>query len=398
MKRLSVYLLFLWAVSLTAETPHSIWLTWNSDPTTTMQVRWITSDADSNSVIFYRSKTNRWKKAQGRHAPFPDEHPYHIHVADIEGLAPNQEYTFRIGHHGRTYQFQTLPSELPDRLPLIISGDLYKNYELFTKTAWVAAQQSPRFCVFGGDLAYSAPKRPEQKESLERWLGLMKGYYEMMVSPEGHMIPMLVAIGNHEVCGRYNQTPNEARFFYTLLCSHKGYTVFDAGDYLSILLLDSNHTHPIEGDQVDFIKRTLSMRQAVSHKFAVYHVPGFPCVRNFNSKHCRAVRRHWVPLFEQGGVDIAFEHHDHAYKRTFPLRAGKIDPEGVVYIGDGGWGIGPRTPAKRGRRWYLQRVAKARHFILLELLGKERKVSAISADGEILDSSRSFESLKEVFN
>jgi hypothetical protein len=51
------------------------------------------------------------------------------------------------------------------------------------------------------------------------------------------------------------------------------------------------------------------------------------------------IREHWCPLFDEYGVQLAFEHHDHAYKRTYPIRKGTVDPRGVVYLGDGAWGV-----------------------------------------------------------
>ncbi len=53
----------------------------------------------------------------------------------------------------------------------------------------------------------------------------------------------------------------------------QGYNVLDCGNYLSLLLLDSGHTHPVEGAQTDWLKQTLAARQHVSHVFPVYHVP-----------------------------------------------------------------------------------------------------------------------------
>jgi hypothetical protein len=60
----------------------------------------------------------------------------------------------------------------------------------------------------------------------------------------------------------------------------------------------------------------------VPHLFPVYHVPGYPSVRAFDGATSAQVREHWAPLFERAGVRVAFENHDHAYKRTHPIRAG----------------------------------------------------------------------------
>jgi hypothetical protein len=94
------------------------------------------------------------------------------------------------------------------------------------------------------------------------------------------------------------------------------------------------------------------------------------------------IREHWVPLFERFGLDVAFEHHDHAYKRTYPIRAGKVDPEGVLYVGDGPWGAMPRRPRDR---WYLAKTAGKRHFILVTISNPDRSIVAIDGEGQVFD-------------
>jgi hypothetical protein len=63
------------------------------------------------------------------------------------------------------------------------------------------------------------------------------------------------------------------------------------------------------------------------------------------------VREYWAPLFERYGVQIAFENHDHVYKRTVPLRSGAPHADGVVYIGDGSWGMASDTECRGWASW-----------------------------------------------
>jgi hypothetical protein len=73
-------------------------------------------------------------------------------------------------------------------------------------------------------------------------------------------------------------------------------------------------------------------------------VPAYPSVRKDEGTTLE-IRQHWVPLFEKAGVSAAFEHHDHAYKRTHPLLGGKVQDapaKGVTYLGDGAWGASIR--------------------------------------------------------
>jgi len=47
---------------------------------------------------------------------------------------------------------------------------------------------------------------------------------------------------------------------------------------------------------------------------------------------------HWVDIFEKYGVDLYLNGHEHSYERTWPLKKGKIDREGVIYITNGSVG------------------------------------------------------------
>jgi hypothetical protein len=99
----------------------------------------------------------------------------------------------------------------------------------------------------------------------------------------------------------------------------------------------------------------------------------------------KKIREHWCPLFEKCGVKIAFEHHDHTFKRTLPIRDGKMDPKGVTYLGDGAWGVSTRNPALAKPRWYIAKAGMVRHLYLVTLYPKSRHVLAINENGQVFD-------------
>ncbi|HZY31932.1 MAG TPA: hypothetical protein VFF86_09870 [Candidatus Methylomirabilis sp.] len=82
------------------------------------------------------------------------------------------------------------------------------------------------------------------------------------------------------------------------------------------------------------------------------------------------------------GVDVAFEHHDHIYKRTHPIRADKVDPRGVVYLGGGAWGVVPRKPLEK---WYLAKTVSTLHFVLVTIDAQGRSFLAIDSKGQVID-------------
>ena len=234
-------------------------------------------------------------------------------------------------------------------------------------------------------------QREEVPEKMERWNQFFDSWKNKAHTPDGRLIPMLVTIGNHEVTGFWGQPPEKAAGYYALFAmpGSRGYNCLDFGHYLSIFLLDSGITHSIDGAQRDWLQEQLAKRRRVTHVFPVYHIPAYPSARpeveGENGDYTQDIRKFWCPLFDRYGVKLAFEHHDHAFKRTVPIRAGKKDPKGIIYLGDGAWGVNLRKPDTQNPRWYIARTESVRHFYVVTLFRKAREVLAVNEKGEIFD-------------
>lgn len=386
--------------------PIALYLTWQRDPTTTMTIQWITPAAMTNSHIDFHSASDTfWKPANGHTVAIPGDERYIIHRVELLTLIPNQDYFFRLGGTGKTYNFRTMPASGTTPIRFVVGGDIYHDgIEKVRNTNLQAARQSPWFALVGGDLAYGADKfglLPEGWQSWmekllakvdigiakrQRWIDWLALWKDTMVTPEGRLIPLVPALGNHDVNGGFGKTAADAAIFHHFFPfpGLTGYNALDFGSYMSIIVLDSGHTNAIGGQQTRWLYDVLRARSAMTHKFALYHVPAYPSVRKFNGKTSSAVRHFWVPLFEMYRLTAAFEHHDHAYKRTYPLKQGAIDPRGVLFFGDGAWGVEkPRIPPSG--RWYIAHAAGKTHFIMVTLKGKECHFAAIDPQGDIFD-------------
>lgn len=367
----------------------TVYLTWQQSPATTMTIQWISPPQEKDSAVCYHpAKGNaEWLIKKGESFPVPQAPHYLVHRVEIKNLQPDSEYRFKIPSSENEYQFLTAPSQLVKELRFVVGGDMYHDaMEFMAKTSRKAAETSPAFAVIGGDIAYAVHSLHQPIQNNERWIDWIKNWHSTMVTPQGNMIPVIAAIGNHDVIGQYDQTPAQASVF-SLLFPMPGkqiYNVLDFGSYLSIVLLDSGHASPINGDQAKWLNTVLEGRQHIPHRFAVYHVPAYPSVRGFQNKQSVLIRRFWVPLFEKWGVQAAFEHHDHAYKRTFPMLKNRIHPQGVVYLGDGGWGV-EKPRRMRSRKPYLAKFAAARHFISVSITPYKQQFKSINDQGQIID-------------
>jgi hypothetical protein len=255
----------------------------------------------------------------------------------------------------------------------------------------LAAKQEPYFALIAGDLAYDNGKSPAT------FTQFLRNYHEHMVDPEGRLIPMLSCIGNHEVAGGFKKKRVDSPQYLSVFdgfFAETTYGVLDIGDYLSLVLLDTDHIAPIGGEQTDWLEQTLKDRQERPHLIVANHVPAYPSFRapeggTGKTGTGEEQRQFWCPLFERYNVDIVLEHHDHTFKRTHPLVNGLKDKHGVIYLGDGSWGK-LRVPNKPEKRPYLTTVSSAYHVTLHRLEGDQRFHVALEESGKIADVCATF--------
>ncbi len=386
--------------------PLGMMLTWQQDPTTTMTIDWHTNNDGSFPVVQYRlSGSDEWMEAAPEVMPFPFSERV-IKRAELTGLEPGSEYYFRFGEGTRIRKFRTMPERADKPIRFAAGGDVRHRIEWMDQTNRRVAKYDIDFVLWGGDLAYADGR----EDRLYRWKEYMDSIMNTLITADGRAIPVLASIGNHEVRGGYyhrdehqrregmppySQTDESraqiAPYYYSLFAfpGQPGYGILDFGDYMSIVLLDTDHSNPIEGAQTEWLESALADRSEVPHIFPVYHVPAFPSVRSPEGRSQTRVRDNWVPLFEKYGVRVAFENHDHIYKRTYPLRNGEIASDGVVYIGDGSWGVGTRPIGRDhgndGPAWYLKKAASERHAIIGTIHGNHQHFLVVSENGEIID-------------
>ncbi|MCC5930142.1 MAG: fibronectin type III domain-containing protein [Cyclobacteriaceae bacterium] len=399
--------------------PSGLFLTWQRDPTTTMTIDWHTRPEDQViKLLQYRElDTKEWKKMTPTSHPFPYSDRM-IHRVEITGLKKATYYEFKVGAFERIYKFRTMPGHIYEPLRFAAGGDTASG-DLFRQMNETVMKYELDFIVWGGDLAYANGLA----ENLHLWIRWFERIREDLITDDGRVVPIIVALGNHDVVdhhypgsekmieenwsqhefiakvkkGEMEEATDESRakkgpYFYKLFAfpGQPGYGVLDFGSYLSLFCLDSSHSNLISGNQTAWLKEVLEARVGRPHLIPFYHKPAYPSMRVQpggvrNQFWSEQVLQHWVPLFEKYGVRVALENDDHTYKRTYPLRGDMVDPTGIVYIGDGSWGVRKRVPKTPEEVWYLQRSAQENSAIIVTLHGPHQHFLMINEEGKILD-------------
>jgi len=218
----------------------------------------------------------------------------------------------------------------------------------------------------GGDFIYDGRR-------LDQWSRWMSDH-ELTVSPNGQLLPIIPARGNHDGGPLFNE-------IFAFPPGDTNYYSIDVGPQVRLVTLNTETS--VAGDQRDWLETELATsRPEKRWLLAQYHRPAFPAI-----KVPKTNLVHWVPLFEQFNVDLVCEGDGHNIKRTVPIRNFKVDPTGVVYIGEGGLGVGQRSPKKN--RWYLSpngaKTGVGHHVQLITLDREQLSYRVVLLSGEIFD-------------
>jgi acid phosphatase type 7 len=343
--------------------PRQVILTWQSDPSTTMTITWRTNSGEGDHTLRYSirpdARPERWVVKGAETFSFAETSAW-LHTVDLVDLRPNHKYYVTIDHPDfpDSFHFTTLPDNDSWReLVFLAGGDSRSRRDVRREMNELAASQNPDFVIFTGDFINTALDEQQWDDWFDDW-------HELMITADGRRIPVIPAIGNHEVDGSYLQPREKAPFYFHRFIAPgpRNFYALQLGPELVLVTLDSDHITEIT-EQTEWLDSTLASFRDVRWKMVQYHVAAWPSVRDFDGQIPRKIRDHWIPVFERHNVDIVIEAHDHAYKKTVPIRNNRQDNEnGIIYLGDGGWGAPVRETKNPDDFWWLDEAVTIDHF------------------------------------
>lgn len=366
-----------------------VYLTWQHDPRTTMTVNFQSQEYYEHLKLVYDTVSHDGVaadyalSAEGSVRQIPglrdERYIYHIEATD---LSPGETYHFVLASEGESVteelRFRPLP---PGSAPLrFISGGDMTILPRAHQLTGLAGENDPMFALIGGDIAYDNGKL----SSAWMWDHWFAMWEDNMVTSDGVMVPMILAIGNHEVNDQPGTLLERAPFYYNFFAQGGlPYFTRPLRDDTLLIVLDSGHT-VLHAEQIPWLEQVLKEAQGIKNTIAIYHAPLYPSHRPFDDWRAVAGRESWLPLFDQYGLSVAFENHDHAFKRTKVLKGNAVAETGTVYLGDGSFGVNPRE-AVDPDRWYLEKSSGTPHFWLVNIDDDGMHFKAISQARENLD-------------
>ncbi len=316
-----------------SSTPDQICLTWNGDPATTQAIQWRTNPAVKEGVVQYRKKDAPDAPPAEVNAEVSlledrlvgNDPTNHRFTATLKNLAPGAAYTYRVGNpSGNTWspwmEFTTAPAE-PESFSFIYMGDVQVGMFAWSKLLARAKEIQPNtaFYILAGDIVNRGNKREEWDELFQEGQAFFA--YKALIP----------ALGNHD----YAKQESPVYYLQSFALPENGPNTLPKEHAYSFtysnaffVVLDGNQPPK---KQSAWLEQQLAGAKTL-WKFAVFHQPMYSSAPHRDNDD---IRESWEPLFDRYHVDMAFQGHDHAYLRTFPMNGGKraaSAKEGTYYV------------------------------------------------------------------
>ncbi len=314
------------------ETAKSLVTTFKGDPKTSRAFTWYSQNAESEGILQLAVGTDagslnesgtRNFEAESTAIDVGEGRQETVHKVEITGLSPGTSYIYRVGDGteqgwSQPAVFTTEASNETSFMFLNVTdsqGEKEEDFSLWGETLGKAFETFPdaEWIIHNGDLT-------ENPENEEGW-----DYFFEKAAPWLSWIPLMPVTGNHdEVKGESSRFTSH---FNVPENGAEGSAVgtsysFDYGDaHIAVLNTESN----IKG-QTEWLRQNLKNSDK-TWKIVAIHRPAFGGNRYEKISN-------WVALFDEYGVDLVLQGHNHEYSRSFPIRNGEISEQGdgTVYV------------------------------------------------------------------
>lgn len=366
--------------------PDHIILTWAGDPATSQAVTWRTNSAVGHAwaeialetpgpdchkdARRLEAETTRLRTRQRR------EHYHSVQFTDLE---PNTLYVYRVGSikgASEWFQFRTASGrERPFKF--IYFGDAQSNIlAMWSRMIRAAYRHAPdaAFMIHAGDLVSAG----DSDTQWQAWFRAGSWIHAML--------PSIPAIGNHEYYshrkGRDTMSPYW-RPQFTLpangVCGLEDTNYYIDYDGVRVIVLDSNRELEAQTEWLRGVLTDNSQRWTI----AVFHHPVYSAAWDRDNPELRAL---WRPLFDEYGVDLVLQGHDHTYARGTDQpnrdRNATVMP-GPVYVVSVS---GPKMYELPEERWMDRAAENLQCYQVISVEHEAMHFATYTATGELFDA------------
>lgn len=366
--------------------PKSLVTTFVDDPRTSRAFTWHTDSADTAAVVQIVRGTGGVSfegkevlTVKGTTTVFEAERgrKYGVHKVNVTGLEPGTVYSYRAGGGGtedwsETASFVTEEQAVTDFTFINVTdsqGVTESDFALWGKTLDKAFAVFPeaRFIVHNGDFI----EEPKDEAAWEAFFGKAQRWLTK--------VPLMPVMGNHEEVDKkadrfvsHFQVPGNGA---KNVIPGTNYS-FDYGLAHFVVL----NTESKLKEQVEWLRSDLAGTDKPWKIVALHRGP-------YGGNQDESVLKRFVPLFDEFGVDLVLQGHNHEYSRSHPLKGGQIvaEGEGTVYVVPNS--SGPKFNKKKEDLFYHKVHFQNGKQVFAGIRVNERTLTyqAFDVDGKKLD-------------
>ncbi|KHD34892.1 phosphohydrolase [Clostridium acetobutylicum] len=318
------------------------WYSNNSNATPTVEVA-LKSDANGSDFPTNKCSTFTGKTSQGNLN-------FTSNKVSVSGLKPSSQYVYRLGdgsNWSSTYTFTTHDTSQYSFLfagdPQIgASGDIVSDGAGWKSSLdkMTGTFSDTSFLISLGDQVNNGKELNGQSNETE--------YSQYFAPDEFKSLPVASIAGNHETYGVGHNThfnaPNLSNTYGAFSSAPTTGTdyYFTYGNTL-YLMLNSNDMN--EAEHEAFIKDAINKNPNVTWKVAVLHHSVYSSADHETDTDIIQRRSDLPPIFDEFGIDVVLDGHDHCYTRSYQMKGGQalkdqtvdkdgriINPKGTLYI------------------------------------------------------------------
>lgn len=371
-----------------APEPRAVHVSWPADPATAVAFLWQTDGATRATVVQYGTdpaaltQTAVGSVSTGGSG----SNEVTMHETHVCGLTPDTTYHYRVGGEGHwsvVQHFKTAPAagRTDYDVNFVVSGDARDNTTIWgqVQSRVVMGMQPADFQIFTGDAVLLGT----QQGAWRQWFDGAQATMSVM--------PFVMAHGNHDVLAinylmQFAQPQADAEEQSEL------YFSFDYGPIHFVLLNDSPRdlTGSIAGTQLTWLRadlgRARTNRSHVPWIIVAHHKPAFASSVHSNSVDTALVRNTWAPVFDEYGVDVVLNGHEHDFEISKEVdgRGQEVSGRrGTRYIVAAGAGAQLYTLSGSARPWsaYFESVV---NFLRVHATMTSLEVTPYRLDGTII--------------
>ncbi|MED5017330.1 fibronectin type III domain-containing protein [Paenibacillus chibensis] len=351
-------------------------MTFNGDPKTSLSFAWYTDAmtatklqvveasrvlgnvfpaASAQEFTGYAEEVSTYMSAVDRSSG--NKIRFYSHKATADRMTPGTTYKFRVGDGNEWSPVGSFTTDSQSAQPyhFVVGSDSQASnkaeFEPWADTFAKATHHigNPKFLINAGDLV-------DNGDLEEQWQWLLGTVQEQLMN-----VPFVPVLGGHEVTDWDGDETTPNRNFYNhfnlprnvVKGTHDGSVYsFEYGNALfmvfnsefdgklnqdgSVNWEDSEHEQ--FWNQVDWMRNTVAKSDA-KWKFVTFHKSPYAAGDNsaqWEDERVEFYKQNLIPIFDELGIDMVFEAHDHMYMRSFQMYGDKIiDPKGLQKDADG---------------------------------------------------------------